>query len=107
VKPVALAILVTRDLLVTEWSKDSPGADCGRRGFAFVRAQMRANPQELQPFAASYACGPEVTLAGGEFQNIAVDQAYVDGNLFTAPAWPAHSAWLARFLEVLGTKISP
>jgi protease I len=52
------------------------------------------------------ACGPEVTLAGAQFQNVAVDQAYVDGNLVTAPAWPAHPAWLARFLEVLGTKIS-
>ncbi|RPI07672.1 MAG: protease, partial [Zetaproteobacteria bacterium] len=29
------------------------------------------------------------------------------GNLVTAPAWPAHPAWLARFLEVLGTKIQP
>jgi protease I len=55
--------------------------------------------------AAYYAVGPEVTLAGGEFQNIAVDAAFVDGNLVTAPAWPAHPAWLARFLEVLGTKI--
>ena len=34
--------------------------------------------------AAYYACGPEVTLAGGEFQNIAVDDACVDGNLVTA-----------------------
>ncbi|HEY5753279.1 MAG TPA: DJ-1/PfpI family protein [Chthoniobacterales bacterium] len=55
--------------------------------------------------SAYYACGPEVVLAGGEFQNIAVDAAYVDGNLVTAPAWPAHPAWLAKFLEVLGTKI--
>ena len=55
--------------------------------------------------AAYPACGPEVTLAGAQFQNVAVDQAYVDGNLVTAPAWPAHPAWLARFLEVLGTKI--
>ena len=31
--------------------------------------------------------------------------AHVDGNLVTAPAWPAHPAWLAKFLEVLGTKI--
>ncbi|NQC81379.1 protease, partial [Pseudomonas aeruginosa] len=23
-----------------------------------------------------------------------------------APAWPAHPAWLARFLEALGTRIS-
>lgn len=57
--------------------------------------------------AAYYACGPEVTLAGGDFQNIEVDGAYVDGNLVTAPAWPAHPAWLAKFLELLGTKIMP
>ena len=56
--------------------------------------------------AAYYACGPEVTLAGAEFQNIAVDAAYVDGNLVTGAAWPAHPAWLARFLDVLGTRIS-
>ena len=57
--------------------------------------------------AAYYACGPEVTLAGGEFQNIAVDDACVDGNLVTAAAWPGHPAWLAGFLKVLGTKIVP
>jgi protease I len=32
---------------------------------------------------------------------------YVDGNLVTAPAWPAHPDWLAKFLQVLGTKITP
>lgn len=52
------------------------------------------------------ACGPEVTLAGGEYVDIPVDAAHADGNLVTAPAWPAHPAWLAKFLEVLGTKIS-
>jgi protease I len=52
------------------------------------------------------AVGPEVSLAGGNYRAIAVDQAVVDGNLVTAPAWPAHPQWLARFLEVLGTKIS-
>lgn len=52
------------------------------------------------------ACAPEVALAGGEFVDIAVDHAHVDGHLVTAPAWPAHSAWLAKFLEVLGTRIS-
>ncbi|MDN6858787.1 DJ-1/PfpI family protein [Pseudomonas sp. CAN2814] len=52
------------------------------------------------------ACGPEVTLAGGEYVDIPVDAAHVDGNLVTAPAWPAHPAWLAKFLDVLGTKIS-
>ncbi|HSB80789.1 MAG TPA: DJ-1/PfpI family protein [Candidatus Methylomirabilis sp.] len=52
------------------------------------------------------AVGPEVTRAGGKFMEIPVDAAHVDGNLVTAPAWPAHPAWLAKFLEVLGTKIT-
>ncbi|MEP0861659.1 MAG: DJ-1/PfpI family protein [Ignavibacterium sp.] len=52
------------------------------------------------------AVGPEVNSAGGEYQDIPVDKAFVDGNLVTAPAWPAHPDWLAKFLEVLGTKIS-
>ncbi|WP_153146935.1 DJ-1/PfpI family protein [Dechloromonas sp. H13] len=51
------------------------------------------------------ACGPEVTAAGGKFADISVDQAHVDGNLVTAPAWPAHPDWLAKFLKVLGTRI--
>ncbi|MDJ0893377.1 MAG: DJ-1/PfpI family protein [Gammaproteobacteria bacterium] len=51
------------------------------------------------------AVGPDVRAAGGEYVDIPVDQAHVDGNLVTAPAWPAHSPWLARFLEALGTRI--
>jgi protease I len=51
------------------------------------------------------ACGPEVTRAGGRYESIPVDQAVTDGNLVTAPAWPAHPAWLAQFLEVLGTRV--
>ncbi|WP_296276750.1 DJ-1/PfpI family protein [Pseudomonas sp. UBA7530] len=51
------------------------------------------------------ACAPEVTLAGGKYVDIAVDQAHVQGKLVTAPAWPAHPAWLAAFLKVLGTEI--
>ena len=51
------------------------------------------------------AVGAEVTGCGGNFADIPVDQAKVDGNLVTAPAWPAHPAWLAAFLKVLGTKI--
>jgi protease I len=51
------------------------------------------------------ACGPEVKAAGGEWVAVPVDKAVVDGNLVTAPAWPAHPEWLAKFLQVLGTKI--
>jgi deglycase len=47
------------------------------------------------------AVGPEVEAAGGTYMNIAITNAHVDGNLVTAPAWPAHPVWLARFLEVL------
>ncbi|WP_038045621.1 DJ-1/PfpI family protein [Thermus caliditerrae] len=51
------------------------------------------------------AVGPELTLAGAEYVEVPVDQAVVDGNLVTAPAWPAHPVWLARFIEVLGVRI--
>ncbi|HEY5593025.1 MAG TPA: DJ-1/PfpI family protein [Paludibacter sp.] len=51
------------------------------------------------------AVGPEVTLAGGEFQNIPVDGAFVDGNLVTSPAWPAHPSFMREFLKIMGAKI--
>jgi protease I len=51
------------------------------------------------------AVGPDVTRAGGSYMDIPVDQAHVDGNLVTAPAWPAHPDWIAKFLNVLGTRI--
>jgi protease I len=47
------------------------------------------------------AIGPDVEAAGGTYADIPIDKACVDGNLVTAPAWPAHPAWLAAFLEVL------
>jgi protease I len=53
------------------------------------------------------AVGPDVNTSGGEYVDIPVDQAHVDGNLVSAPAWPAHPDWLAKFLNVLGTKIEP
>jgi protease I len=51
------------------------------------------------------AVGPDVTNAGGKWVSVPADQALVDGKLVTAPAWPAHPAWLSKFLSVLGTKI--
>jgi protease I len=51
------------------------------------------------------ACGPDVTRAGGRYADIAVDAAHVDGNLVSAPAWPAHPEWLAKFMAVMGAKI--
>jgi len=52
------------------------------------------------------AVGPDITMAGGKYADIKVTEAVTDGNLVTAPAWPAHPAWIAQFLKVLGTQIS-
>lgn len=52
------------------------------------------------------ACRAEVEVAKGTYAEIAIDGAVTDGNLVTAPAWPAHPAWLAQFLQVLGTRIT-
>lgn len=51
------------------------------------------------------ACSAEVELAKGTYANIPIDGAVTDGNLVTAPAWPAHPAWMSQFLAVLGTRI--
>ena len=51
------------------------------------------------------ACGPDVTAGGGHYQSLPPDAVHVDGKLVTAPAWPAHPAWLREFVKVLGAKI--
>lgn len=53
------------------------------------------------------AVSPDVTRAGGAYADIPMTEAVVDGSLVSAPAWPAHPAWLAKFLTVLGTRIEP
>ena len=53
------------------------------------------------------AVAPDVTSVGGTFIDLAMDQAYTFGKLVSAPAWPAHPAWLSQFLKVLGTQIEP
>lgn len=64
-----------------------------------------ADVLEGRSCSAYPACAPEVRKSGGKYENIEITDAFVDGNLVTAPAWPAHPAWIAKFLEVLGTKI--
>jgi protease I len=51
------------------------------------------------------AVAPDVTAAGGTYVELPMDKACVDGNLITAPAWPAHPAWLSSFVTVLSTKL--
>lgn len=51
----------------------------------------------------------DVELAGAEFcpVNETATNACVDGNLITAPTWPAHPAWMREFLKILGSTIEP
>ena len=58
--------------------------------------------------ATAYAAvGPDVTLAGGNYQEVPADQAVVDADakLVTSPAWPGNTAILAEFVKLLGAKI--
>lgn len=66
-------------------------------------AQLLATADVLQGKRCSAypACGPDVTRSGGIYVDIPVDCSLIDGNLVTAPAWPAHPAWLADFLTLL------
>ena len=72
-------------------------------------AQVLATANILQGKNCSCypAVSPDVTRAGGTFADIAMTDAVADANLVTAPAWPAHPTWLAKFLILLGTRIEP
>jgi protease I len=83
-------------------------ADSGKPIAAICHAaQLLAAAGALQGKSCSCypAVAPDVAQAGGTYMEIGIDQAYTCGNLVTAPAWPAHPAWLAQFLKVLGTRI--
>lgn len=53
------------------------------------------------------AVQPDVVDAGGIWGGVneSASNAITDGHIVTAPAWPAHPAWIAAFLKVLGTRI--
>lgn len=71
-------------------------------------AQLLAGAKVLKGrhCSAYPACQADVEQANGTYAKIAIDAAVTDGNLVTAPAWPAHPAWMAQFLQLLGTRIS-
>ncbi len=55
------------------------------------------------------AVQPDIEKVGGKLGviNETFSNAVVDGNIVTAPAWPAHPEWIKKFLDLLGTKIEP
>ncbi|MBE0423829.1 MAG: DJ-1/PfpI family protein [Lutibacter sp.] len=70
-----------------------------------IQILTAANVVKGRKLTAYPAVGPEVIIAGGEFQNIAADGVFVDGNLVTSPAWPAHANFIREFLKIMGAKI--
>jgi protease I len=52
------------------------------------------------------AIGPDITRAGGNYKEIPVDEAMVDGNLTTSPAWPGHPRILQEFFKLLEISIN-
>jgi len=55
------------------------------------------------------AVKPDLVCSGATWVDVneTFTNAHVDGNLVTAPAWPAHPQWMRKFLELLGSRIEP
>jgi protease I len=70
-------------------------------------AQLLAAAGVLRGLSCSAypAVAPEVRACGGRWVDAGYDRAHVDGQLVSAAAWPAHPQWLARFLDLLGTRV--
>ena len=66
-------------------------------------AQIMAAADALEGKACTAypALRADVEAAGGEWR----DEVTTDGNLVTGQAWPDNDAWMAAFLDVLGTSI--
>ena len=118
VKPAEYDALVVPGGRAPEYLRLNPKVLDIVRHFAQARKPIAAICHGLQILTAAGvvtgkkcsaypAVGPEVNAAGGQWMDIGIDQAFVHENLITAPAWPAHPQWLAKFLLALGTRIEP
>lgn len=69
---------------------------------------VAADAIEGYELTAYPALKPDIVRAGGKWvdPNQTFSNAFVDRNLVTAPAWPAHPEWIRKFLDILGVKIS-
>ena len=73
-----------------------------------IQILTAARVVESRECSAYPAIQPEIEAAGGSYiaASATFDNAHVDGNLVTAPAWPAHPNWIRAFLGLLGTRIA-
>ena len=72
-----------------------------------IQILTAAGVVEGRSLSAYPAVRPEIEACGGTYiaASAGFDNAHIDGNLVTAPAWPAHPAWIRGFLNVLGTPV--
>jgi len=84
--------------IVRHFFAESKPVAAVRHGLQILTA---AGVLEGRRVTAYPAVAPEIRAAGGTYVEVPVTGALLDGNLVTAPAWPAHPAWLGRFLELL------
>lgn len=116
VRPEAYAALVIPGGRAPEYLRMDPKVIAITRHFARTKKPIAALCHGIQVLAAadvirgrrctSYpAMKPDVVAAGGRWVTKGLDEAYTDGNLVTATAWPAIAAWMAALLKVLGTEI--
>lgn len=73
-----------------------------------IQILTAARVVEGKSCSAYPAIQPEIEAAGGTYveANGQFDNAHVDANFVTAPAWPAHANWIRAFLGLLGTRIA-
>jgi protease I len=70
-----------------------------------VQVLVAAEVLDGRRVSALAACEPEVRLARGTYVDLPVHEAMTDGNLVSAPGWPAQGRFLAEFLRALGTEV--
>jgi protease I len=72
-----------------------------------LQVLVTANVLKGRACTAYPAVQPDVCLAGAKWVEPSgdLDSVHVDGNLVSAPAWPAQANFMRAFLEVLGTPV--
>lgn len=73
-----------------------------------IQILTAAKVVEGRECSAYPAIQPEIEAAGGTYvaASDSFDNAHVDNNIVTGPAWPAHPNWIRAFLGLLGTRIA-
>ena len=87
--------------IVKEFFKDTKPVAAICHGPQILTA---ANVVKNLRLTAYHTVAPEIRLAGGEYIDAAVDEAIVDRNLVTSPAWPGNTAIIIEFAKLLGAK---